>query len=73
MVTGWYRRTFQTAPTVTDLLVDAIVGLGQTRNRLEISFDKRREPDAREQRPLAMSSLLTCCRFNLLARDMSNT
>ena len=39
---------------MTDLLVDAIVELGQTRNRLEISFDKRREPDAREQRPLAM-------------------
>jgi hypothetical protein len=54
MVTVWHRRAFQTAPTVTDLLVDAIVELGQTRNRLEISFDKRREPDAREQRPLAM-------------------
>jgi len=35
-------------------LVDAIVELGQTRNRLEISFDKWREPDAGEQRPLAM-------------------
>jgi glycosyltransferase involved in cell wall biosynthesis len=35
-------------------LVDAIVELGQTRNRLEISFDKWREPDAAEQRPLAM-------------------
>ena len=35
-------------------LVDAIVELGQTRNSLEISFDKWREPDAAEQRPLAM-------------------
>jgi len=35
-------------------LVDAIVELGQTRNRLEITFDKWREPDAAEQRPLAM-------------------
>jgi glycosyltransferase involved in cell wall biosynthesis len=35
-------------------LVDAIVEVGQTRNRLEISFDKWREPDAAEQRPLAM-------------------
>jgi len=35
-------------------LVEAIVELGQTRNRLEISFDKWREPDAGEQRPLAM-------------------
>jgi len=35
-------------------LVDLIVELGQTRNRLEISFDKWREPDAAEQRPLAM-------------------
>jgi hypothetical protein len=35
-------------------LVDAIVELGQTRNRLEISFDTWREPDASEQRPLAM-------------------
>jgi hypothetical protein len=35
-------------------LVDAIVEFGQTRNRLEISFDKWREPDAGEQRPLAM-------------------
>jgi hypothetical protein len=35
-------------------LVDAIVELGQTRNRLEISFDRWREPDAAEQRPLAM-------------------
>ena len=35
-------------------LVDAIVELSETRNRLEISFDKWREPDAGEQRPLAM-------------------
>jgi hypothetical protein len=35
-------------------LVDAIVELGQTRNRLELSFDKWREPDAAEQRPFAM-------------------
>src|SRR5438105_9882632 len=35
-------------------LVDAIVELGQNRNRLEISFDKWREPAAGEQRPLAM-------------------
>jgi hypothetical protein len=35
-------------------LVDAIVELGRTRNRLEISIDKWREPDATEQRPLAM-------------------
>jgi hypothetical protein len=35
-------------------LVDAIVEVGRTRNRLEISFDKWREPDAGEQRPLAM-------------------
>jgi glycosyltransferase involved in cell wall biosynthesis len=35
-------------------LVDAIVELGQTRNRLEISFEKWHEPDAGEQRPLAM-------------------
>jgi hypothetical protein len=35
-------------------LVDAIVELGQTRNRLEISFEKWRKPDAGEQRPLAM-------------------
>jgi hypothetical protein len=35
-------------------LVDAIVEVGQTRNRLEISFDKWREPDAGERRPLAM-------------------
>src|SRR5271166_2779555 len=35
-------------------LVDAIVELGQTYNRLEISFDKWREPDPGEQRPLAM-------------------
>jgi hypothetical protein len=35
-------------------LVDAIVELGQTRNRLEMSFDKWREPDAHERRPLAM-------------------
>jgi glycosyltransferase involved in cell wall biosynthesis len=35
-------------------LVDAIVELDQIRNRLEISFDKWREADAGEQRPLAM-------------------
>ena len=35
-------------------LVDAIVELAQTRNRLEISFDTWRKPDAGEQRPLAM-------------------
>jgi glycosyltransferase involved in cell wall biosynthesis len=35
-------------------LVDAIVELGQTRNRLEIAFENWREPDATEQRPLAM-------------------
>jgi hypothetical protein len=35
-------------------LVDAIVELGQTRNRMEISFDKWREPDVGEQRPIAM-------------------
>jgi glycosyltransferase involved in cell wall biosynthesis len=35
-------------------LVDTIVELSETRNRLEISFDKWREPDAGEQRPLAM-------------------
>jgi len=35
-------------------LVDAIVEVGQTRNRLELRFDKWREPDAAEQRPLAM-------------------
>ena len=35
-------------------LVDAIIEVGQTRKRLEISFDKWREPDAGEQRPLAM-------------------
>ena len=35
-------------------LVDAIVELGQSGNRLEISFEKWREPDATEQRPLAM-------------------
>jgi glycosyltransferase involved in cell wall biosynthesis len=35
-------------------LFDTIVELGQTRNRLEISFDKWREPDASDRRPLAM-------------------
>jgi glycosyltransferase involved in cell wall biosynthesis len=35
-------------------LVDAVVELGQTRNRLEISFDKWLEPDPRERRPFAL-------------------
>jgi glycosyltransferase involved in cell wall biosynthesis len=35
-------------------LVDAIMDLGQARNRLEISFDKWHEPDIHEKRPIAM-------------------
>jgi glycosyltransferase involved in cell wall biosynthesis len=35
-------------------LIDAVIELAHTRNRLEISFDKWREPEADERRPLAM-------------------
>jgi glycosyltransferase involved in cell wall biosynthesis len=35
-------------------LVDAIMELGQLRNRLEISFDKWHKPDIHENRPIAM-------------------
>ena len=52
------RTVAQTSlPQRTDgngFLFDTIVELGQTRNRLEISFDKWREPDASDRRPLAM-------------------
>jgi hypothetical protein len=54
---GGHRVARASLPNRTNgdgFLVDAIVELGQTRNRLEISFGKWLEPDAGEQRPLAM-------------------